>query len=79
MYENSSVLPCLGSSGTLYNSQLNILVISDIIRINYFNKESQCLPGTSYNGQLNILVISDIKINYFNEEFEGLPKMSQNI
>ena len=31
-----------GNSGTLYNGQLNILVISDI-KINYFNEESQGL------------------------------------
>ena len=47
--------------GTLYNSQLNILFISDIKINNYFNEESQCLPGTLYNSQLNSLVISDIK------------------
>ena len=33
-----------GSSGTLYNSQLNILVISDKKIINYFNEECQYLP-----------------------------------
>ena len=47
--------------GTLYNSQLNILFISDIKINNYFNEESQCLPGTLYNSQLNSLVVSDIK------------------
>ena len=38
-----SCLP-LGNSGTLYTSQLNILVISDIKIINYFNEESQYSP-----------------------------------
>ena len=38
--------------GTLYNSQLNILVISDI-KNNYFNEQSQCLPklGLEYLNQ----------------------------
>ena len=49
-----------GSSGTLYNNQLNILDISDIKIINYFNEEYQCWAkwGLKYLNKPSVEIIS---------------------